>query len=49
MIEKATSEFLFKIVAATLRHAKTATRNDWGSDLLRGRKALRIVETDATA
>jgi 2-dehydro-3-deoxygluconokinase len=31
MIEKATSEFPFKIVATTLRHAKTATRNDWGA------------------
>lgn len=29
MIEKATSEFPFQIVATTLRHARTATRNDW--------------------
>lgn len=31
MIKKATSEFPFKVVATTLRHAKTATRNDWGA------------------
>jgi 2-dehydro-3-deoxygluconokinase len=31
MIKKATSEFPFKVVATTLRTAKTATRNDWGA------------------
>ena len=32
MIEKAAGEFPnFKIVATTLRHAKTATINDWGA------------------
>jgi 2-dehydro-3-deoxygluconokinase len=32
MIEKAVAEFPnFKIVATTLRHAKTATINDWGA------------------
>lgn len=32
MIEKAVSEFPnFKVVATTLRHAKTATVNDWGA------------------
>ena len=32
MIEKAVGEFPnFKIVATTLRHAKTATANDWGA------------------
>ena len=31
MIKKATCEFPFKVVATTLRHAKTATRNDWGA------------------
>lgn len=31
MIKKATSEFPFKVVATTLRHARTATRNDWGA------------------
>lgn len=31
MIEKVTREFPFKIVATTLRKAKTATRNDWGA------------------
>ncbi len=31
MIEKATREFPFKVVATTLRKAKTATRNDWGA------------------
>ena len=31
MIRKASSEFPFKVVATTLRHAKTATRNDWGA------------------
>jgi 2-dehydro-3-deoxygluconokinase len=32
MIEKAVAEFSnFKIVATTLRHAKTATINDWGA------------------
>ncbi len=32
MIERATSEFPnFRIVATTLRHAKTATVNDWGA------------------
>ncbi|HEY6803139.1 MAG TPA: sugar kinase [Pyrinomonadaceae bacterium] len=32
MIERATSEFPnFQIVATTLRHAKTATINDWGA------------------
>ena len=29
MIETATQEFPFQVVATTLRHAKTATRNDW--------------------
>jgi 2-dehydro-3-deoxygluconokinase len=32
MIEQAVAEFPnFKIVATTLRHAKTATLNDWGA------------------
>lgn len=31
MIEQATAEFPFEVVAMTLRHAKTATRNDWGA------------------
>jgi 2-dehydro-3-deoxygluconokinase len=31
MMKKATAEFPFKVVATTLRHAKTATRNDWGA------------------
>ena len=32
MIERATAEFPnFKVVATTLRHAKTATVNDWGA------------------
>jgi 2-dehydro-3-deoxygluconokinase len=31
MILHATKEFPFKIVAATLRKAKTATKNDWGA------------------
>ncbi len=31
MILQATKEFPFKIVAATLRKAKTATRNDWAA------------------
>src|SRR3989441_6528153 len=31
MILHATTEFPFKIVAATLRKAKTATKNDWGA------------------
>jgi 2-dehydro-3-deoxygluconokinase len=31
MIKTATSEFPFQVVATTLRHAKTATRNDWGA------------------
>jgi 2-dehydro-3-deoxygluconokinase len=31
MIEKVAADFPFKIVATTLRHAKTATRNDWGA------------------
>ncbi len=31
MIKMATAEFPFKVVATTLRHAKTATRNDWGA------------------
>jgi 2-dehydro-3-deoxygluconokinase len=31
MIEKATGEFPFKVVATTLRNSKTATRNDWGA------------------
>jgi 2-dehydro-3-deoxygluconokinase len=31
MIRKITAEFPFKVVATTLRHAKTATRNDWGA------------------
>ena len=31
MILQATREFPFKIVAATLRKAKTATKNDWGA------------------
>ena len=31
MILQATKEFPFKIVAATLRKAKTATKNDWGA------------------
>jgi 2-dehydro-3-deoxygluconokinase len=31
MIEKAVSEFPFKVVATTLRRATTATRNDWGA------------------
>jgi 2-dehydro-3-deoxygluconokinase len=32
MIERATSDFPnFKVVATTLRHAKTATVNDWGA------------------
>ena len=31
MIEKVISQFPFKVVATTLRHAKTATRNDWGA------------------
>ena len=31
MIRRLTEEFPFQIVAATLRKAKTATRNDWGA------------------
>ena len=31
MIETVVKEFPFKVVATTLRHAKTATRNDWGA------------------
>jgi 2-dehydro-3-deoxygluconokinase len=31
MIQTAVSEFSFKVVATTLRKAKTATRNDWGA------------------
>ncbi len=31
MIRKVTAEFPFKVVATTLRKAKTATRNDWGA------------------
>jgi 2-dehydro-3-deoxygluconokinase len=31
MIEKVIAEFPVKVVATTLRHAKTATRNDWGA------------------
>ncbi|HZE27654.1 MAG TPA: sugar kinase [Terriglobales bacterium] len=31
MIEKVVAEFPFKVVATTLRNAKTATRNDWGA------------------
>jgi 2-dehydro-3-deoxygluconokinase len=31
MIGRAVHEFPFKIVATTLRHAKTATRNDWSA------------------
>ncbi len=31
MIEKVVQEFPFKVVATTLRKAKTATRNDWGA------------------
>jgi 2-dehydro-3-deoxygluconokinase len=39
MIEKAAGEFPnFKIVATTLRHAKTATINDWGAVCFSGGK-----------
>jgi 2-dehydro-3-deoxygluconokinase len=31
MIRKVVAEFPFKVVATTLRKAKTATRNDWGA------------------
>ncbi|HWR13389.1 MAG TPA: sugar kinase [Terriglobales bacterium] len=31
MIEKVVREFPFKVVATTLRKAKTATKNDWGA------------------
>ena len=31
MIQKVVEEFPFKVVATTLRKAKTATRNDWGA------------------
>jgi 2-dehydro-3-deoxygluconokinase len=31
MIEAAVGKFPFKVVATTLRRAKTATRNDWGA------------------
>jgi 2-dehydro-3-deoxygluconokinase len=31
MIEKVVQEYAFKVVATTLRKAKTATRNDWGA------------------
>ena len=31
MIERVTAEFPFRVVATTLRHAKTATRNDWSA------------------
>ena len=31
MIEAVVKDFPFKVVATTLRHAKTATRNDWGA------------------
>jgi 2-dehydro-3-deoxygluconokinase len=31
MIEKVNKEFPFQVVAATLRQAKTASRNDWGA------------------
>src|SRR5712691_6991208 len=31
MIEKVVKDFPFNVVATTLRHAKTATRNDWGA------------------
>src|SRR5215472_6711213 len=31
MIEQVVAEFPFKVVASTLRTAKTATRNDWGA------------------
>lgn len=37
MIETAVKEFPnFKVVATTLRHAKTATRNDWGAVMYAG-------------
>lgn len=37
MIEAAVKEFPnFKVVATTLRHAKTATRNDWGAVMYAG-------------
>jgi 2-dehydro-3-deoxygluconokinase len=37
MIEAAVKEFPnFKVVATTLRHAKTATRNDWGAVIYAG-------------
>ncbi len=36
MIERAVEEFPnFKVVATTLRHARTATRNDWGAVAMR--------------
>ena len=39
MIEKAVAEFPnFKIVATTLRHAKTSTINDWGAVCYAGRE-----------
>ena len=42
MIEKAVKTYPnFKVVATTLRAAKTATRNDWARDLLAGRQVLR--------
>ena len=31
MIGKVVAEFPFRVVATTLRHAKTASRNDWGA------------------
>jgi 2-dehydro-3-deoxygluconokinase len=31
MIEKVVKDYPFKVVATTLRRARTATRNDWGA------------------
>lgn len=44
MIEKAATEFPnFKIVATTLRHAKTATVNDWGAVCYSGGKLYQAM------
>ena len=44
MIEQAVKEFPnFKVVATTLRHAQTATVNDWGAVLYAGRAVLRVA------
>jgi len=47
MIQKVVKEFPFKIVATTLRKAKTATRNDWSAICYHGGEFFQATDREA--